>query len=174
MPRPKLKRKHVKKPKPPLLTPDELAARRMAMTERRHKITPQKVNTAIINARGLLTDVCRKLKIPRSTLLRYIEKHDVCIETLGQARDEMGDIAEKKLFELIERGDVRCLLYYLSTVHRHRGYGLNNSDAPENNQGRGPVFVETVNIVGVPPGTYLPPPPPDQARDDSMVVEHQP
>ena len=167
--RPKLKTKPKKKVKPPKLTPEELSARRMQETERRHKITPSKVNNAIINARGLLTDVCRKLRIPRTTLLRYIEKHDICLETLGYARDEMGDIAEAKLFEKIEQGDVRCLLYYLSTVHRHRGYGLNNSDAPTQNEGRGPVFVETVNIVGVPSGTYLPV---ADATRDNMVIDN--
>ncbi|RPI47208.1 MAG: hypothetical protein EHM67_00065 [Hyphomicrobiaceae bacterium] len=158
------------KPEKPKLTQEELAARALQKTEERHDITPHKVATMILKERGLLTQVVRSLKIPRSTLLRYIEKHDVCVEALSHARDAMGDKAEKKLFEAIEAGDVRCILYYLSTVHRHRGYGLNRADMPDDsgNNGR-PVFVETVNIVGIPSGTFLPK---EIAAQDNMVIDN--
>jgi hypothetical protein len=139
-------------------------------TEQRHDISPEIVNEAILLEHGLLVSVAARLQMPRTTLLRYIEKHPVCLETLGHARDEMGDKAESKLFEAIEKGDVRCLLYYLSTVHRHRGYGLNNSDIPATLDQRGPVYVETVNIVGVPSGTFLPP---DIAKRDNLLIENE-
>jgi hypothetical protein len=167
--RPKIKYKKVgRKPKPPNKTPEEIAQGRLKKLETRLNITPQRVSSLIHKERGLLTYVCRALKIPRSTLLRYIDKHDLCVEALDQARNAMGDKAEQKLFELIEAGDVRCILYYLSTVHRHRGYGMNNSDAAENNNS-GPVFVETVNIVGIPSGTFLPK---EIASQDNMVIDN--
>jgi hypothetical protein len=146
-------------------------AREIAKTEKRYDISVEIVNEAIIAERGLITGVAKRLEMSRTSLLRYIEKHPVCLETLGHARDEMGDKAENKLFEAIEKGDVRCLLYYLSTVHRHRGYGLNNSDIPATLDQRGPVYVETVNIVGVPSGTFLPP---ESIKPDNMVIESTP
>ena len=168
--RPKIKYKHVKKPPPPRLTPEEKAARQLERTEARLDITPEKVNVMIAQERGLLTQVCRSLKVPRATLLRYIEKHAECQEAMTHARDAMGDKAEKKLFQLIDAGDVRCLLFYLSTVQGHRGYrmgNLNGTHDPET--GGRPVFVETVNIVGIPRGTFLPK---ELATADNMVIEN--
>ena len=82
----------------------------------------------------------------------------------------MGDKAERKLFEAIEAGDVRCILFYLSTVHRHRGYAHAAEDqSAADSNGRGPVFVETVNIVGIPSGTFLPK---EIAAKDNMVIEN--
>jgi len=168
--KPGYKRNGEKKTPPPPKTRDEILAKNVQKVEQRHDITPQKVNAMIAKERGLLTQVCRSLKIPRSTLIRYIDKHEECIEALEHARDAMGDVAERKLFEAIEAGDVRCILYYLSTVHRQRGYGMRQEDAAEHNAaGRGPIFVETVNIVGVPSGTFLPK---EIAQRDNMVVEN--
>lgn len=147
-----------------------LRAKKLAATELAYGLTPEKVNQALLKSKGLLTQAAKVLKIPRTSLMRYIEKNEVCLETLGQARDEMGDVAESRLFRQIEAGDVRCLLYYLSTVHRHRGYGLNAGDAAADPTNRGPVYVETINIVGVESGTFLPR---DVALKDTMVIEHQ-
>lgn len=158
-----------KKTPPPKKTLEEKQAQNLAKVEARHGITPSLVALMILKQRGLLTQVCRSLKIPRATLNRYIQKHEECVEAMEHARDAMGDAAEKKLFELIDAGDVRCVLFYLSTVHRHRGYALRPEDQQQDNAGRGPVFVETVNIVGIPSGTFLPK---DVAARDNMVIEN--
>jgi hypothetical protein len=168
--RPKIKYKPIKKPKlpPARIPPEEIRAARLAKSERKYKLTPGKVCTTILKERGLLTQVCRLLKTPRNTLVRYIERTPECVEALEHARSAMGDKAEAKLFELIEAGDVRCILYYLSTVHRARGYGLdrngNGTNGGDNGGGGTPVFVETVNIVGIPSGTFLP--------KEAPVIEH--
>jgi hypothetical protein len=137
-------------------------------TERRYGLDPKKVCSAIAKAHGSLTKVCEFFRIPRSTMIRYLERNEICREALDHAREDMGDIAESKLFEHIESGDIRCLLFYLSTVHRQRGYGLGNSNAVGGASTGGPVFVDTVNIIGVPSGTFLPP---EIANRDNMVIE---
>jgi hypothetical protein len=168
--RPKIKFKRVgRKPPPPPKTKEEIAAKQIAKLEQRHKINPSKVSLLLLKERGTITGVARLLKVPRATLLRYIEKHDECMEALTHAREAMGDKAESKLFELIDQGDVRCILYYLSTVHRHRGYGLRSDDDNSIGNGRGPVFVETVNVIGVPSGTFLPK---EAVTQDSMVIDN--
>jgi hypothetical protein len=167
--RPKIRYKRVKAPPRPLLTPEQLAQRNLERLEKKHRLSPQRVNAAISKERGLITQVCRTLKVPRTTLQRYIEKHESCIEALLHARDAMGDKAENKLFEKIEQGDVRCILYYLSTVQRHRGYGLNGADVPGDIGETGPVYVEQVNIIGVPSGTFLPK---EVAAKDNLVIEN--
>ena len=169
--RPKIKFKHFKRPKPTLtaLQRAELALQR---TEKKNKINPTKVIASILKNRGLITHVAKELSIHRATLMRYIEKNEICLETLGQARDAMGDLAEKRLFEKIDEGDLRAILYYLSTVHRNRGYSVNADSANDMNTARGgPVFVETVNIVGIPSGTFLPK---DVTPKENLVIDNQP
>ena len=172
--RPKIKFKRVgikaRKPKPPK-TKEQIAAKLLAKTEKRLNLTPQKLNEVIAKEHGLMTYVCRTLKIPKTTMQRYIDKHPECQEALQQARDAMGDKAERKLYDLIDQGDVRCLLFYLSTAQRHRGYALGNGYNPAEaaTDARGPVFVETVNIVGIPSGTFLPK---EVAGKDNMVIEN--
>jgi len=168
--KPGFKRNGEKKTPPPPKTRAEILARNVQKVEQRHDITPQKVNAMIAKERGLLTQVCRSLKIPRTTLTRYIEKHEECLDALETARDAMGDLAERKLYEAIEAGDVRCILFYLSTVQRHRGYSLRPEDQTADNSGRGPVFVDTVNIIGVPSGTFLPK---EIAQKDNMVIDNR-
>jgi len=160
--------KKVKVP-PPRKTREEILANNLARIEQRHGITPTLVSTMILKQRGLLTQVCRSLKIPRSTMTRYIEKHPECMDAMENAREAMGDKAESKLFEAIDAGDTRCILFYLTTVHRHRGYAMRPDLAdPTDQGGRGPVFVETVNIVGIPSGTFLPK---EVAQKDNMVID---
>jgi hypothetical protein len=161
-----------KKVPPPKKTLEEIQAANLAKIEQRHGLTPSLVATLILKHRGLLTSVCRSLKVPRATMNRYVAKHEECMEAMEHARDAMGDVAEKKLFELIDAGDVRCVLFYLSTVHRHRGYAMRPGEegAGGDNNGRGPVFVETVNIVGIPSGTFLPK---EVAQRDNMVIENR-
>jgi hypothetical protein len=134
--------------------------------EERFGFTPDQLIPAIAEEHGLLSNICKRFKVPPSSLQRYLKLNEACGQAMRDAREAMGDVAEKKLFDLIVEGDVRCILYYLSTVHRHRGYGLRSGDDPFNEQSR-PVFVETVNVVAVPSGTFLPPLP-----DKSKVIDN--
>lgn len=152
-PRPKIRYKPIRKPPP---SREEREGHNVARLEKRYDLTPAKVTKLILVERGLLINVCRSLKVPRAALNRYIKQHAECAEAMIQAKEAQGDKAEKKLFELIDAGDVRCILYYLSTVHRNRGYGMNGRPGPIDSGGDHQVFIETVNVVGVPSGTFLP------------------
>jgi hypothetical protein len=61
----------------------------------------------------------------------------------------MGDKAEKKLYELVEQGDLRAVSFYLSCCHKDRGYGsspgttLNTGDTT-NVMVIGSVHIETI------------------------------
>lgn len=170
-PRPKIKYKPgYTPPRPGRPWPKRTRAEKnQKRTEKKFGITPDAVSAAIIKHKGLLSEAVEALNVPREVLVRYIKKNPNCLEALATARDHMGDIAEGRLFANIENGDIRCLLYYLSTVQRHRGYGQSNADAPENAMRNSPVFVETVNIIGVPSGTFLPP---ESVSRETLVIEH--
>ena len=165
--RPKIKYKHVKKPPPPKKTPEELAAQKLVATEERLDISPQKVIAALGKAHGLLNEVAKRLNVPRTTLVRYIDKHPQCVEALNAARETMGDIAEDELLEKVKAGDLRAIIYYLSTVHgQSRNYRPITSNTAADNDRWSQVFVETVNIVGIPRGTFLP------KKPDPLTIEH--
>jgi len=169
--RPKIKYKRVRRPPPVRKTREQIRDANIKKLEARHKLSPYVVATMLLKYRGLISSVARAMKVPRQTLTRYIEKQPDCIEAMDHAREAMGDMAEKKLHELIEAGDVRCILFYLSTIHKHRGYALRPEDqSAADTNGRGPVYVETVNIVGIPSGTFLPK---DIAAKDNMVIENR-
>lgn len=135
--------------------------------EKKYGLTPEKLIPVIFREHGLISNISKHFKIPQTTLGRYLKNEEACGQAVLDAREAMGDAAEKKLFELIKEGDVRCILYYLSTVHRARGYGLRASDDPfsANTQ---PVYVETVNVVAVPSGQFLPKPAPGKPK----VIDH--
>lgn len=112
---------------------------------------------------GLLTPVARKTGIPLSTLQRYVKDRPLCQDAVYAAKEAMGDTAERKLYNRIRRGDIRCLLYYLSTVHASRGYGLGKAQLQGDPQ---PMQIGSINIIAVPPGHFLP-------ADDKPTIEHQ-
>lgn len=113
----------------------------------------EEVCRLLAEERGMLTYVAQRLGISRFALRSFIDQSGPCAKALYDAREAMGDVAEKKLFEMIEAGDVRCIMYYLSTAQRHRGYGVKRAeDAPF---GEAKQVVNTVNIVSIPSGQFL-------------------
>lgn len=128
-----------------------------ANIEHDYKITPKMVCVLVRREHGLMTNVAKALKVPYTTMLRYAKQRPEVQDAVTTAREAMGDVAEKKLFELIRAGDVRCLLYYLSTVHRGRGYGLRPGEGPFDPDGAGKrsMHVDTINIISVPSGKFL-------------------
>ena len=124
-----------------------------ARQEKIHNFSIDKVCDALAQERGMITHAAARLGVTVTLLRNYIGKNSVASKALLEAREAMGDVAEKKLYELIEAGDVRCIFYYLSTVHRHRGYGLKGTDPSQ--LGEAKQVVNTINIVSVPAGQFL-------------------
>jgi len=122
---------------------------------RRYELTPEKVCEAIIKHRGMLTEIAEDLGVRRLWLRNYIADRKPCIAQLKEAREEMGDVAEKKLYELIEAGHFPAITFYLSTVHRNRGYGLGRNAQLPGVTNNVINQIESVNIVTIPSGTYL-------------------
>jgi len=113
-----------------------------------------KVNDAVKDARGLVGFAAEVLGVSRGALREFISSHTECAKVLKEAREQMGDVAENKLFEQVDAGELKAITYYLSTVHKDRGYGLGKGQSlygGDTNQ----VFIESVNIVSVPTGRFL-------------------
>jgi hypothetical protein len=133
----------------------QLSAQRADRLEEKYGLSTTDVVIAITEERGLMSQTAKRLGVTYQVLNDYIKRREACAMALKEARESMGDVAEKKLFEQIEKGDVRCIMYYLSTVHRHRGYGMSRGGADEPFVPANQIYVEQVNVIGVPSGKYL-------------------
>jgi hypothetical protein len=73
---------------------------------------------------------------------------------LKECRESLVDTAEKKLYEMVEDGDYKAVVYVLSTLGRDRGWGLPAGsvlDQSTNNT----LIVQEINIMPVPAGQYI-------------------
>lgn len=77
---------------------------------------------AIRRNKGILAQVARELGTSRSVIYDYVARHKQLMEEAGVAREELIDLAEWKLVEAIERGEIAAILFCLKTLGRNRGW----------------------------------------------------
>lgn len=98
--------------------------------------------TALIEARGLISVAARRLGVTPQAVRAAIKRNPRLQEALEQAREEMGDVAESALWQQIQDGNTASIIFYLKTVHKHRGYvertEQNVSTTP------GPIIVDLI------------------------------
>ena len=82
----------------------------------------QQVADAIIATRGFITYTARQLGCTRATVYDYINRYDVCKQAVEDARANMLDTAELRLWEQINDGDTTAIIFTLKTIGKHRGY----------------------------------------------------
>ena len=92
--------------------------------------------------------------VSRTILRHFLQNRQSCSKALGEAREELCDTAEGKLFELVEAGDYRAITFVLSTRGKNRGYVLPKDTTLS--QDTAVTVIESVNIVAVPRGKFLP------------------
>lgn len=59
----------------------------------------------------------------RQALAEYIHKDPVLQQAFTDAKDGMDDLAELRLYEKINQGDLGAIMFYMPRKMRHRGYG---------------------------------------------------
>jgi hypothetical protein len=128
---------------------------RTAEINRRYELTPEEVNDAIIRCKGVLSEAATLLGVRRLWLRNFITDRKSCAAVYKEAREEMGDVAECRLYELIEAGHFPAIVFYLSTVHKNRGYGQGRNAQVPGITNAAITHIDTVNIVAIPSGTYL-------------------
>jgi len=78
---------------------------------------------AIYQAKGNKNTIAKILGLGISAVNHRLRKHPELQEHIFLASEEQKDIAELKLFELIEQGNFDAIKFYLSRQARDRGYG---------------------------------------------------
>ena len=81
---------------------------------------------ALQRAKGLVGLAADELKCDRKTIYNHINKSAAVRAALESVRGRNLDIAENKLLEAIDRGELAAITYYLSRIGRERGYGDRN------------------------------------------------
>ncbi len=77
---------------------------------------------AIKQAHGFVSHAAKALGISRVQLYRIINAHPTVKEALEDAREEMKDFAESKIYQKIKDGDTTMLIFYAKTQMKDRGY----------------------------------------------------
>ena len=114
-----------------------------------------RVCDAIRQMHGLLAPTAAQLGVTRTILKHFISNHSTCAAALKEAREALGDKAEQKLFELVEAGDYRAVVFVLSTLCRDRGYATPRGQSPLPAETDNSVTITAINVITVPSGEYL-------------------
>jgi transposase-like protein len=93
------------------------------------RYTKQQVLEAIVQSRGIVSHVARRLGCAWSTARIYIDKWEETKQALENEREVLLDDLECKLLEMATAGDLGAIKWYLSHMGRHRGWG--DDEAPQ-------------------------------------------
>jgi len=86
------------------------------------KFKIEQIQNAILKANGLVSVAAKILNCDNQTIYNYIKEFPQLKDTLQEARNKTLDLAENKLFELINEKDKTAIIFFLKTIGRGRGY----------------------------------------------------
>jgi len=86
------------------------------------KVTIEELEKAIVESKGIVAAVCKRLNISRWAFYKRLKNHQELIQVIHQAREELADLAELKLWEKLKEGDIRAILFTLKTIGKSRGF----------------------------------------------------
>jgi hypothetical protein len=89
------------------------------------KFTAEQVARAVTSAKGLVYLAARALGCSKRTVSRYVSKYDCVKEALEDARGEVVDVAEDKLFKALDAEEPWAIRFVLRSLGQDRGYGYN-------------------------------------------------
>ena len=89
---------------------------------RRAEFTQAQVARAVAAAGGFVTSAAKRLGCDPKTVYRYMERYAPLKDVLGEARESSVDLAESKLMEAINAGNLTAVIFFLKTQGKSRGY----------------------------------------------------
>ncbi len=84
--------------------------------------TARKIMTAVTESKGLLTLAAKKAGIGYRTLCKYAELCPTIRQAINESRESITDMAEGKLYQAINAGNMTAIIFYLKTKAKDRGY----------------------------------------------------
>lgn len=104
------------------------------MKQDREKVK-EDIVAEIIRTKGFKMAACINLGLNPRTFQRWMaeddEFHRAVDDAVSIAREYRDDVAEKKLFDLVESGDTTATIFYCKTRLKHRGYTEKAQQQPQ-------------------------------------------
>ena len=93
----------------------------------RTKVSKQRLITALRESKGAISIAAQRLGVERSTVYKYLDRWPDVRIVLDEVRDEVCDVAELKLYAMINdsthKDQLKAIMYQLDTHGRARGWG---------------------------------------------------
>jgi hypothetical protein len=86
------------------------------------KLNVDRVISLIDEYSGNLSAVSRALGVNRLTVYRFMANRPTVKQALSEAREKMIDNVESKLYSKALDGDPACMIFFLKTQGKSRGY----------------------------------------------------
>ena len=100
--------------------------------------TAARIIKALKETQGLLTLAAPKAGVSYTTINRYVADFPSVKEAAIEAHERMLDFAEGKLYTKIKAGDNTCIIFYLKTQGKGRGY-IERQDIQLSGKDGGPI-----------------------------------
>lgn len=109
---------------------------------RPRKFSPEDVARELRAAKGLLSVTARRLACDPKVVRSYIAKYPEIAQAQFEAKEELKDFTESKLFARIDAEDMQAIQFFLRTQAEDRGY--NNDKQRIEFQTVSPIQIEVV------------------------------
>ena len=86
------------------------------------KYTVDQVAEALRGGNGMLSVAAQILGCHRNTIYNYLKDHPELKDIVEECRETLVDEAEQILLKKVREEDIRCVMFVLRTLGRHRGY----------------------------------------------------
>lgn len=77
---------------------------------------------ALTKTGGNISATAQMLKVGRRTLHTWLDKYPILRQARNDAFDSFIDLAESKLMQKVNKGDMTAIIFTLKTQGRNRGY----------------------------------------------------
>ncbi len=86
------------------------------------KYTVDQIAGALRDGNGILSVAAKILGCHRNTIYNYLEDNPELKDIAEECRETLVDEAEQILLKKVKEEDMRCVMFVLRTLGRHRGY----------------------------------------------------
>jgi hypothetical protein len=90
---------------------------------KKNRYTQDQVISALKATRGMVYLTARRLQCDPQTIMNYCKKYPSVEQAKHDARGELLDVAEVKLWQAVQRDEAWAISFCLKTIGRSRGYG---------------------------------------------------
>lgn len=85
-------------------------------------LSKTRVEEAMRAASGIVSDAARSLGVRRTTLYRWLERHKDVQALVGEYREDLVDLAEKRIRKKVDDDDLGAMIWVLKTLGKRRGW----------------------------------------------------